>query len=91
MENTLALIYLKCDDMIEKRFALKNSGISCDSCLVLIFNLNNPKMKILYVKIGSRLQVCKIGQFIPVLIIGRLILIYGLVVTANRCKQGTWV
>ena len=33
--------------LIIKRFAGKNSGISC---LALIFNLSNPRMKILHAK-----------------------------------------
>ena len=35
---------------INKRFTDKNS------CLALIFNLSNPRMTILHLKIGSRLQ-----------------------------------
>ena len=38
---------------IDKRFPVKNSGMSC---LTLIFDLSNPKMRTLHVKIGSRLR-----------------------------------
>ena len=46
-ENISTPIYVQCDTCIDKRFAVKNSGISC---LSLIFNLNNPRMKILHAK-----------------------------------------
>ena len=43
---------------IDERFAFKNSRFSC---LALIFNLNNPRMTVLYAK-KNRLQVTKYDE-----------------------------
>ena len=57
-QNILTPIYVQCNNIcIDKRFAIKNSGISC---LALIFNLSNPRMTFLLanklVLATSRLQ-----------------------------------
>ena len=40
---------------IDKRFVVKNSGISC---LALIFNLSNPRTTVLHVKIRFKVAIC---------------------------------
>ena len=62
---------------IDKRFKVKNSGISC---LALIFNLSSPRMTILHPK--KWFQVAKFDESLP-FFFHRLIQPYGSVVKAS--------
>ena len=67
---------------IDKRFEVKNSGISC---LALIFNLSSPRMTILHPK--KWFQVAKFDESLP-FFFHRLIQPYGSVVKASCGEQG---